>query len=125
MGEVAIAAAGIVRHDKGVCSQSGLEQPQDVQVHVLCAIEEHEIDGTRKITCQCLQGVAFADLDEICESCGSDYSPSTGDFPRLELGADQDVAVVVLQRCRQANRRDIKEVPNSTIVRARRDRARM
>jgi hypothetical protein len=93
MGEVAIAAAGIVRHDKGVCSQSGLEQPQ------------------------CLQGVAFADLDEICESCGSDYSPSTGDFPRLELGADQDVAVVVLQRCRQANRRDTKggaELDNRT-----------
>ena len=82
MSEVAIATAGIVRHDKGVSSQSRLEQPQDVQVQILCGIEEHEVDRTRKITCQCLQGVAFMDLDEICESCGGDHSPSTGDLPR-------------------------------------------
>ena len=35
MGAVATAAAGIVRHDQGVGSQSRLEQLQDVQVQAL------------------------------------------------------------------------------------------
>ena len=111
-GDVAGARVDVVRDEARAGAQPGRDEVEDARVERLVPVEEDDVDRLGQIAGERLEGVAFADVDQVSEACCRQIGSRLGSLVRFELAPDEaSRRRVVAKGGRQVQRRDAERGP--------------